>query len=111
MGTNSKLKGTVSAAYSRSNKPGCATLVDISGLFKENVDGRGVDSPPMQLRLRNVPILNSPYRTPTNKGGQVRAKQLPSTIMETSLTPIPHPGPSPEKPRRFRIGDMSWFIL
>lgn len=69
MGTNSKLKGTVSAAYSRSNKPGCATLVDISGLFKENVDGRGVDSPPMQLRLRNVPILNSPYRTPTNKGG------------------------------------------
>ncbi len=70
MGTNSKLKGTVSAAYSRSNKPGCATLVDISGLFKENVDGRGVDSPPMQLRLRNVPILNSPYRTPTNKGGR-----------------------------------------
>lgn len=69
MGTNSKLKGTVGAAYSRSNKPGCATLVDISGLFKENVDGRGVDSPPMQLRLRSVPILNSPYRTPTNRGG------------------------------------------
>ncbi|KFI40692.1 hypothetical protein BACT_1396 [Bifidobacterium actinocoloniiforme DSM 22766] len=59
-GDNSKLKGTVSAAYSRSNNPGCTTLVDISGLFKENVDGRGVDSPPMQLRLRSIPILNSP---------------------------------------------------